>query len=177
MRERDKATKLKANIVSAQGLITLSEDIAESNSTNGQRAKRRSAHSLSLHERLQSLVADDKASEPVSKIEWDNRSTSSSTTDDSEFRALYSRMATNNRTKKTAKDRSTQITKERPLRVAMGPQGECTVDCFVRTCMQFSRLLTTFCLSRAQTVYAIPCSLRAYGNTRISSSVLCWSTI
>lgn len=135
MRERDKATKLKANIVSAQGLITLSENIEESNSANGQRAKRRSAHSLSLHERLQNLVAEDKASEPVSKVDWDNRSTSSSTTDDSEFKALYSRMATNNRTKKTAKDRSTQVTKERPLRVAMGPQGECTVNCFVRTCM------------------------------------------
>ncbi|KAG2174056.1 hypothetical protein INT44_000170 [Umbelopsis vinacea] len=123
MRERDKATKLKANIVSAQGLITLSENITESNSVNGQRAKRRSANTLSLHERLQSLVADDKASEPASRIEWDNRSTSSSTTDDSEFRALYSRVATNNRSKKTTKDRSTQITKERPLRVAMGPQA------------------------------------------------------
>jgi hypothetical protein len=33
-------------------------------------------------------------------------------------------MAPNSRAKKTGKDRTAQITKERPLRVAMGPQGK-----------------------------------------------------
>jgi hypothetical protein len=125
MREKDKATKLKANIVSAQGLITLPEDIADNGSyaAAGRRTKRRSAQSLSLHERLQNLVAEDKGVEHGNKLDWDNRSTCSSATDDSEFRAIYNRSSASSRASKNGKDRTAQVTKDRPLRVAMGPQG------------------------------------------------------
>jgi hypothetical protein len=129
MREKDKSMKLKANIVSAQGLITLPEDVTDTGSyaAAGQRAKRRSAQSLSLHERLQSLVAEDKTVDHSNKTDWDNRSTCSSATDDSEFRAIYNRTSNNRRATKNGKDRTSQVSKERPLRVAMGPQGTLSI--------------------------------------------------
>ncbi|KAM3584810.1 serine/threonine protein kinase, CMGC, dual-specificity [Umbelopsis sp. WA50703] len=125
LREKDKATKLKADYVSAHGLITLSEDINKKDSETAvsKRTKRRSMQTLSLHERLQNLVTEGKPAEHNQKQDWDTQSTGSSATDDSEIRALGHLSTLSSRVRKTGQDRTSQLAKDRPLRLAMGPQA------------------------------------------------------
>ncbi|KAG2180831.1 hypothetical protein INT43_008410 [Umbelopsis isabellina] len=125
LREKDKATKLKADYVSAQGLITLPEDITTKGleSAASKRTKRRSMQTLSLHERLQNLVTEGKPAEHNQKHDWDTQSTGSSATDDSEIRALGHLSNFSGRARKAGQDRTSQLAKDRPLRLAMGPQA------------------------------------------------------
>ncbi|KAJ2960500.1 hypothetical protein NQZ79_g4168 [Umbelopsis isabellina] len=111
--------------VSAQGLITLPEDITKKGleSAASKRTKRRSMQTLSLHERLQNLVTESKPAEHNQKHDWDTQSTGSSATDDSEIRALGHLSNFSGRARKAGQDRTSQLAKDRPLRLAMGPQA------------------------------------------------------